>query len=91
MKKWTKNPWLILGGAFAVYWFWLRPKAAPSVAQTISAEDQALAAQQAQQARVNAAIAQVTDVVPGETQEEWEQRQQAYSQATGQIMPTMMI
>lgn len=88
MNKWMKkNPWLLLGGAVAIYWFWLRPKGPQSVAQTITAED----ATAAQQARVNAAIAQVTDVVEGETLQEWESRQEAYSMATGQIMPTMNI
>jgi hypothetical protein len=85
MPKWMNNPWLLLGGAVAVYWLFMRPK------QAVAAPAPAPAPEQTAQQRVNAAISQVTDVVEGETMQEWESRQQAFSQMTGQPMMTMNI
>ncbi|HUT75173.1 MAG TPA: hypothetical protein VM221_10130 [Armatimonadota bacterium] len=85
-KKMLNNPWLILGGAVAVYWFWFRPKSAAAGVVTQATPQSAGAATQA---RVNAAIAQVTEPRPGESVQEYESRLRAYELQTGQVMPTM--
>jgi hypothetical protein len=90
--KWYKNPWILLGGAVAAYYVFLRPQMAGAVttARTGLTPEQRQA-QAETQARLNAQIDEVTTPRPGETLEEWEARQQAFSQMTGQPMMTMNI
>jgi hypothetical protein len=88
IKKMMKNPWVILGGAVAVYWFWLRPKGAGVVPKVLTEEQRA---QAEYQARVQAQIDEVTTPRPGESPQDYESRLRAYEAMTGQIMPTMNI
>jgi hypothetical protein len=85
-KKMLKNPWVILGGAVAVYWFWLRPKGAGGgVVPTVLTEEQQA------QAKLNQQIHEAMKPLPGEAPQDYESRMRAYEMATGQIMPTMNI
>jgi hypothetical protein len=88
-KKMMKNPWLILGGAVAVYWFWLRPKGVGTLIETEAQKSARL--QREQQDRLNKQIHEVMTPLPGEAPQDYESRMRAYEMATGQIMPTMNI
>ena len=86
-KKMLNNPWLILGGAVAVYWFWVRPRSA-GAGVTSAPTPGPTGPSPADRAR-QASIDAVMIALPGETSAQYASRIEDYGRQTGQIMPTM--
>ena len=88
-KKMLNNPWLILGGAVAVYWFWIRPKSASAGVTTAPTPTGMSPQEAAARAATMSLIDDVTAVRPGETAQQTQSRYDAFSAQTGQPMPVI--